>query len=235
MRLLRAPAAWAAIALFLLLSGLAFVTTLNGFLDASTQALTAPQAEPLNVNQALIRPFLLQAGLAALLALPLVTARAYPEGNRGSGVARTWLDMLTVYGVMLVGPLLLVAALWFVGSPEWAPVASGYLGLLLVGAAFISAALLISSLAASPVAAGFATFALAVVLVAAAWLGRTGTPAAQAFFVHLSVGESLDDFAKGVIDTGQVVSCLTVAGVSLFLTHQALGRRAANRQLESDH
>ena len=54
---------------------------------------------------------------------------------------------MAVYAVMLVASLLLVLALFVFGAPEWGPIASGYLGLLLIGAAFIAAALFISSLA----------------------------------------------------------------------------------------
>ena len=53
---------WLIIGLFALLSGVAFVTTLNAFLDTSNQALTAPPPQPVNVNQLLIRPFQPEAG-----------------------------------------------------------------------------------------------------------------------------------------------------------------------------
>ena len=223
------PTSWLAVGLFALLSGIAFVFALNGFLDASSQALTAPPPEPLNINQALIRPFVLQVGLAALLVLPLITARAYrqvPQGRSLRMALETFLGVLALYAVMLLAPLGLVAALFLFGSPEWGPIASGGLGLMLTGAAFISAALFVSSLATSAIAAGLATFALSAMLAATAWLARAGTPVAQGLFRQVSVGEGLDDFAKGVIDTGHMVSCLIVIALGLFLTRHAIERRA---------
>jgi ABC-2 type transport system permease protein len=74
-------------------------------------------------------------------------------------------------------------------------VVSGYIGLLLMGAAFIASALFISSLATSPVATGLATYALSLALIAVAWLARSGTPRTSGFR-SFSVGERLDDFAK---------------------------------------
>ena len=220
-RQLGSPTSWLIVALFALLSGVAFVTTLNAFLDQSSQALSAPPPEPININQLLIRPFLLWVGMAALLVLPLATARANA----------TFAGTLALYAVMLLAPLALVGALFLFGAPEWGSVATGFAGLLLMGAAFISAAMFISSLATSAVAAGFATFAVSLMLAAAAWLARAGTPGAQPVFRSVSVGESLDDFAKGVVDTGHVVSCLTITALGLVLTRLT----TENRQLTTDN
>ena len=224
-RQLTSPTTWLIVGLFALLAGGAFVSSLNAFLDQSGQALSGPSPQPMNVNQLLIRPFLLEIGMAALLVLPLITARAYTQERRAMNlqmVLATFVGMLTLYAVMLLASMALVAVLFAYGAPEWGSIASGYLGLLLTGAAFISAALFISSLATSAVAAGIATFAISLMLVAATWLGRSGAPAAQPVFRSLSVGEGLDDFAKGVVDTGYIVSCLTIIALGLFLTCRSL-------------
>jgi ABC-2 type transport system permease protein len=232
--------------LFALLAGGAFVTTLNAFLDQSSQALSVPPPQPINVNQLLIRPFLLQIGMAALLVLPLITARAYTQEQRAGTlelvqpshpspamnlrmVLATFVGTLALYAVMLLASMALVAVLFVYGAPEWGSLVSGYLGLLLIGAAFISAALFISSLATSAVAAGIATCAISLMLAAATWLAGSGAPSAQPVFRYFSVGEGLDDFAKGVLDTGHVVSCLTIIALGLFLTlHTLEPRRSGN-------
>ncbi len=226
---------WLIIGLFALLSGVAFVTTLNAFLDQSSQALTAPPPQPINVNQLLIRPFLLRVGMAALLVLPLITARAASSGRPARPVVATFVSAFAVYAVMLLLSLVLVAALFLFGAPEWGSIATGYLGLLVMGAAFISVGLLISSLATSPVAAGFATFALSLMLFAAAWLARTGAAAAQPVFGYFSAGDALDDFAKGVVDTGHLVSCLTIVALGIFLSQRSVERSPDNRQPTTDN
>lgn len=219
------PTSWLSIGLFALVSGGMFVTNLNAFLDHSGGALSVPPPQPVNVNQDLIRPFLLQSGLAALLVLPLVTAGAYTRERRAGSlhvVLATFMGTLTLYAVMWLAPLALVATLSVYGAPEWGSIVSGALGVLLIGAAFLAVALFISSVAASAAPAGIATGALALIIVVAAWLARSGAPGAQPVFRHVSIGEMLDDFAKGVIDTGHVISCLAVVAVGLFLTLQAL-------------
>ena len=203
-----------------------FVVNLDAFLAVSLDALSAPPSRPVNVNQLLIRPFLVQVGLAALLVLPIITARAFrnrlpsvppasmPDVAR---VAGPFIGVMAVYTVMLVASLVLVLGLFVVGTPEWGPIASGYLGLLLIGAAFISAALFISSLATRVVPAAAATFAVSLALVACAWLARSAAPGARPAFQRFSIGETLDDFARGVIDAGHIVTCLTIVAVALFL------------------
>ena len=247
-RQLTSPASWLIVGLFALLAGGVFVTTLGAFLDQSSQALSAPPPRPINVNQLLIRPFLLQIGMAALLVLPLITARAYtPERRAGTleplqpspamnlqMVLATFVGTLTIYAVMLLASMALVAVLFMYGAPEWGSIASGYLGLVLTGAAFISAALFISSLVTSAVAAGVATFAISLMLAAATWLARSGAPGAQPVFRSLSVGEGLDDFAKGVVDTGHVVSCLTIIALGLFLTLHVREPQPPDRRVEPE-
>ena len=228
-RQLSLPGSWLAIGLFALLAGIAFVTTLDRFLEQNSEALSGPSAQPIDVNQLLIRPFLIQVGMAALVVLPLITARALPQDRRAGGALRVVLaafaGVLGLYSVMLLASLALVALLFVHGAPEWGPIASGYLGLLLAGAAFISAALFISSLSTSAAGAGVATFAVALMLGAAAWLARSGTAAAQPVFRYLSVGEGLDDFAKGIVDTGHLAWCLTIVALGLFLSVRALEPR----------
>jgi ABC-2 type transport system permease protein len=223
-RQLTSPITWLVVGLFAFLAGGAFVLNLNAFLDASVEALSAPLVRPVNVNQLLIRPFLTQVGLAALLVLPVITARTY-SGRRHQTlpfVLAAFIGVLAVYAVMLAASLALVGMLFLHGAPEWGPIASGYLGLLLIGAAFIAAALFIASLATSAMPAAIATFAIALALAASTWLARSAAAAARPAFGILSIGAAFDDFAKGVIDAGHIVTCLTIVAVALFLTLHTL-------------
>src|SRR5438552_3380932 len=180
-RQLPSRAAWLTVALFALLAGGAFVTTLNAFLDQSDQVLSA--AQPLNLNQLLVRPFLLQLGMAALLVLPLITAHTYAHrapATSNQTVFATFVGTLTVYVVMLLASAALIAVLFAFGSPEWGSILSGYLGLLLIGAALVAAALVVSSLSHGATAAALITGALALLLIAAMLVADSGPPVVDA-------------------------------------------------------
>ncbi|HEY3158080.1 MAG TPA: GldG family protein [Vicinamibacterales bacterium] len=228
-RRLASRASWLTIALFALLAGVAFVVSLNAFLDQSGQALSAPPPEPINVSQLLIRPFLVDVGLAALLVLPLATARALTHPHaRATAVAVPFIGTFALYALMLVAPAAVTAALFAFGSPEWGSLMSGFLGLLLIGAAFVAAALVVSSLSTHTLAAMLITGALSLLLIGATLLADSASPAVQPIFRSVSVGEVLDDFAKGVIDSRHIVSCLLVTALGLFLALQTLLRARAD-------
>jgi hypothetical protein len=123
---------------------------------------------------------------------------------------------------MLLTSAVLVGLLFLYGAPEFWTTLCGYLGLLLTGAAFIAVALLISSLATSALAAGIATFAISFALATTTWLSWWGAPGVRRVLSPVSVGGGLNDFAKGVVDSGYVVSCLTIIALGLFLTRCAL-------------
>ena len=86
---------------------------------------------------------------------------------------------------MLLVTLLHMAVLFYYGDPEWKPVATGYLGLLLMGGCFISAGLLISSTTKNQIVAGMVTFAVFLLLWVISWIGQSFGPTGQAVVSHL--------------------------------------------------
>ena len=241
LRQIRSASTWLVVGFFALLSGLGFLHSLNEFIDQSAQALAVPPPVPVNINQLLIRRFFLHTAIVALLTLPLLTSRAYADrgsedasttNTRQPGHTRmalaTFLASSAIYILMLIVTACLVGVLFVYGSPEWGSIISGYLGLLLMGAAFISVGLFISSLATSPGAAGVATFAISLALGAAPWLARSGVPSARPVFQYFSVADAFDDFGKGVLDTGHLIACLSIIAMGLFLTTQTFAPHRAD-------
>lgn len=239
-RQLGLPVTWLAVGGFAFLSGWAFLSRLSAFLEHSSQALSVPPLVPVNINQLLIRPYLLEVGLAALVVLPFVTARAQRASSRGAAVGRppiadgpngggTFASVFAVYTLMLLTSVALVAVLFAYGEPEWQTTLCGYLGLLLAGGAYVAVALLLSSLATSALAAGLATMALSMLLATTSWLAWWGTPGVRSVFGHVSVAEGLSDFAGGVVDIGYAVSCLTITALGVGLTRCVFDASRAER------
>jgi len=129
--------------------------------------------------------------------------------------------------VLLAPTLLYVVMLAIYGRPDIGPIFSGYLGIVLVGALFISIGLFCSSLTRSQVVAAVSAAAiLFLVTIIPWWLGTratlTGfwrTVADQAVFRRYT------DFSKGVIDTGNLVFFVAATAVFLFLTTKVLESR----------
>jgi len=223
------PMGWVLMGLFALLFGYFFLAYLEMFAQRSMQP---PQGAPVNVNQDMIRGVLQNASVLILFLLPMITMRTYAEEKRSGTiellltspvtdieiVAGKFLGAVGFFVALLSVTLLNMAILFWHGSPELAPVLTGYLGLLLMGSCFISIGLFVSSTTKNQVVAGAATFVVALLLWIISWLGSSFGPTTASVLSYLSITEHFDDFGKGVIDTTHLVYYLSVITFGLFLT-----------------
>jgi len=226
------PIAYIVIGFWALLYGWFFVFILNYFLRQSLQmsqfGMQGPQA--MNINQQMIRPLLQNVTILVLFLMPMVTMRTYSEEKRSGTIELLltspitdfqiimgkFLGAMALYGVMLLVSLIHIGVLFAFGNPEWKPVITFYLGLLLLGGCFVSLGLFISSLTKNQIVAGAATFGVFLLLWVIDWIGQ-GTQA-EAVLKYLSMTEHLDDFVKGVVDTKHLVYYLSFITFGLFLT-----------------
>jgi ABC-2 type transport system permease protein len=194
-----------------------------------------PQA--MNVNQQLIRPLIAQnLPILVLFLLPAVTMRTYSEEKRSGTVELLMTSPLTdveiilgkffgamaLYAVMLAVTLLHVAVLFIYGNPEWKPIVTVYLGLLLLGGCFISVGLFISSLTKNQIVAFVATFGVFLMLWVITWIGSFLGPTGDQLTQYLSIIDHFDDFGKGVVDTTHLIYYLSFIGFGLFLTAKSV-------------
>ena len=76
------------------------------------------------------------------------------------------------------------------------PIVTGYLGLFLMGASFISIGLLISSLTRNQIVAGMVTFAVLLLLWTIGWMSESAGPTLRIVLQALSITDRFDDFSK---------------------------------------
>jgi ABC-2 type transport system permease protein len=184
----------------------------------------------------MIRPLLGNASVVALFVLPMITMRSYSEEKRTGTIELLltspltdvqiilgkFLGALALYAAMLLVTLVYIGILFWYGTPEWRPIAVGYLGLLLMGASFISIGLLISSFTKNQIVAVMITFAVLLILWVINWLGTLGGPRTQEIISYLSITEHFEDFSKGVIDTKHLVYYLSFITFGLYLTTRSM-------------
>jgi ABC-2 type transport system permease protein len=231
------PIAYIVIGFFALLFGYFFVALLAFFERQSMQMMGmmgGPQT--MNINQQLIRPLLMNASVIVLFVLPMITMRTYAEEKRSGTIELLLTSPLTdfqiimgkfvgamsLYAAMLAVTLIHIAVLFAFGDPEWKPVATGYLGLLLMGGCFISVGLLISSLTRNQIVAGMATFAVFLMLWVINWIGTFTGPTTQEVLNYLSITDHFDDFTRGVLDTKHLVYYVSFIAFGLFLTARSV-------------
>jgi ABC-2 type transport system permease protein len=129
--------------------------------------------------------------------------------------------------VLLAPTLLYLVMLAIYSRPDYGPLLSGYLGLILVGALFIAIGLFCSSLTKTQLVAVVTAWAI-LLLIAYAPYKALSDATLTGFWRRLAdqgVMNKYVDFSKGVIDTGNLVYFLVGTSVFLFLTVKVLESR----------
>jgi ABC-2 type transport system permease protein len=234
------PVAYVLLTIFLLIAGYFFFSIFSFFTRASMQMAMNPQmGRDLNVTDAVLRPLFANLSVILLLLMPLVTMRLFAEERRsgtiellltypvrdGAVLAGKYLAALTMYGVMVAGTLAYPIMLVNFARVEWGPLLTGYLGLLLMGAMFLAVGLFASSLTENQVVAAIVTFGVLLMFWIIGWTAEFAGGPLGAVLTHLSILEHNDTFAKGVLDTKDIIYYVNFTVLALFLALRSLEAR----------
>jgi ABC-2 type transport system permease protein len=230
------PIAYIVIGFFALLYGWFFVAILAAFVRNSMPMGQFGGMQAMNVNQMLIRPLLQNMLVLNLFMLPAVTMRSYAEEKRSGTiellltspitdlqiVIGKFLGAMTLYVIMLLVSLIHLGALFRYGQPEWKPILSSYLGLLLFGGSFVAVGMFISTLTRSQIVAFMSSFGVFLLLWVITWIGSLVGPLGERLTNYLSIVDHYDDFGKGVIDTTHLIFYASFITFGLFLTAKSV-------------
>jgi ABC-2 type transport system permease protein len=229
------PVGYVVIGMYAVVFGYFYTVGLSWFIRQSMQG---PQmgGGPMNINQQMIRYVFLNSTVIFLFVVPLITMRTYAEEKRSGTiellmtspitdlqiVTGKFIGAMSLYVAMLGITAIHIAVLFFYGSPEWKPILTGYLGLLLLGGCFVSVGLFFSSLTKNQIVAGMFTFAVLLLLWVIDWVGSFAGPTLEKLTTYLSLTGHVEDFLRGVVDSQHVVYYLSFITFGLFLTAKAV-------------
>jgi ABC-2 type transport system permease protein len=231
------PIAYAVFFIFALVAGWFFYNVFAFYALVSMQAAMNPtMGRDLSVAEGVLRPLFQNVSVILLLMMPIVTMRLFAEEKKsgtiellltypvrdGEVLVGKYLAALGVFVGMLALTLVYPALVAWATSLEWGPLVTGYLGLLLQGAAFIAMGILISSLTENQIVAAVATFGTLLIFWVISWASDAAGPVLGRVLSHLSLTEHFESFAKGVIDTKDVIYYLNLTILALFLTLRSL-------------
>jgi ABC-2 type transport system permease protein len=230
------PIAYIVIGLFALFFGYFYAVYLQVFIRDSMSLGQMGGQQAMNINQQMIRPVLQNVLVLLLFVLPAVTMRTYAEERRSGTIELLltsplsdfqiimgkFIGAFTLYAVMLAITLIHIGVLFAYGSPEWKPILTSYVGMLLIGGGFLSVGLFISTLTSNQIVAYIVTFSVFLMLWIISWIGSFSTGMLTDVTAYLSIIEHFDDFAKGVIDTTHVIYYLSLITFGLFLTAKSV-------------
>jgi len=140
-------------------------------------------------------------------------------------VVGKYLAAMALFLIMLATTLYYPFVLWRIGgNPDWGPIASGYLGLILLSSAMMAIGTLTSALTESQIVAAVLGFGILLLLWLLDAAGNVITGAASVLS-YMALPAHYDSFARGAINLEDVVYYLTVTATALFLATRSLETR----------
>jgi len=215
------PIAYIIIAVFLLLMGYSFTLTLF-----------------LNKFATLIHIFYQSSGLLLLL-IPIITMRLFAE-ERKAGTLELLLTapvresqvVLAKYLASMAVVLAMIAltgaygiVLGMFGSPDWGPIYSGYVGLVLLASTLVALGLTISALTSNQVVAAIVTIGISFLLWTIDTLAAMMPEGLERVLISFSLLAHFTPFAAGAMYTSDLGFFVSTTLLALFLAMRALARR----------
>ncbi|HEX7587001.1 MAG TPA: ABC transporter permease [Anaerolineae bacterium] len=217
------PIAYVVSAAFLLITGVLF----SLIVTSSMQASLSGAFGNITFILILVAPILTMKLLAEEVRMGTLEMLLTSPVDDWQVVVGKYLGSLILFAVMLLAPTLLyVVFLVAFGQPDFGPIFSGYLGVLLLGGAFLAVGVFASSLTQNQVVAGF----LGIVILLLMWIADAmsqivGGGAVGNALTYLSITQHYNDFLSGTIATQNIIYPLSVIAVSLFIATQILQTR----------
>lgn len=191
-------------------------------------------------GEASLRPLFESMAYIMIFAVPLLTMRLISDEVR-SGTIETlmtapvtdtevilgkFLGVMGFYVALLAGTVVFLVLMIVYGQPDPGVALVGYLGMLLLGAAFVAVGVFTSTLTRyQMVAAIVAVAILALFGLLMQVLVAHGAPPLNRLAARLNVMTYFRDFSRGVLDTRGLVFFITVTALFLFLSVKSLESR----------
>jgi gliding motility-associated transport system permease protein len=232
------PIAYLVMALFAVLCGFFFYNYTAAFVVQTFRMMATGQMSPnVSINEYIIRP-LFEGVLTVvlLLLIPLVTMRLFAEEKRSGTIELLltspltdlqiilgkFLGALALYTVLILLGFLYIGLLFLYGNPNAKPLLADALGLFLFGGALLSLGMWISTFTKNQIIAGVVAFALFLLLYVFDWVNAYSSSTAGRVMSYMALTTHFDNFAKGVIDSSDVVYYLSVIVMGIFLTARSV-------------
>jgi ABC-2 type transport system permease protein len=234
------PIAFAVMAVFLVLTGFFFYSIIWWFNSQSIQMSQNPYYyQQININQMVFAPLFNNISIILLLMLPLLSMRLFSEEKKIGTEELLYTSPVSVVQIILGKFLAALAVLacmllltwipaiftFFFGNPEPAPILTGYLGLFLMGGAFLAIGIFFSSLTENQIVSAILTFGALLLFWILNWASASAAGFWKDVLNYLSFFQHFDDMARGILDTTDLVYYLSFVFFGLFLTHSVIQSR----------
>lgn len=225
------PIAYIVVALLMIILGIFFYIYLTLYMQQVAQSAQYG-GEGVDLSQNIMRPFFANAAFFFLIIFPMLTMKLFAEEKKlgtyellmtspisiSQLVIGKFLGVLTLMIAILVLLLIYPATLYvFGGRPDIGPILTGFLGLFLLGSAFVAIGLFTSSVTDSQIVAAVLCFVFLILFWIINWISRSEAWYGKVL-QYISIYQRFDDFTKGILNLNDAFYYVSFAFVSLFIT-----------------
>ena len=214
------PIAYVTGFLFLLATGLYFILVT---LAPGGEASLRPLFEVMSVVLVFLLPLLTMRCLSEELSSGTVETLMTAPITETQVIAGKFFGVLLFYVVILATTLLYLYLIARYSTPEVGLVTFGYLGMILLGALYISVGIFTSACTRHQLlAAVLAASILAVLTLLADEIAPLLPNVWRGILVQVNIFEHFEEFAKGIFDTASLIYFVSVTAFFLFLAARVL-------------
>ncbi|MEE2701286.1 MAG: ABC transporter permease [Chloroflexota bacterium] len=217
------PMAYVIAGVFLALTGVFFVESIDQPFATATVAVmlrnTAFFLMPLIPPILTMRLLAEEQKLGTLELLMTAPVRDYEV------VIGKFIASFVILGVTVLLTLVYVLILLFYADPDLGPVLGAYLGILLYSMTTLAIGLLASALTGNQIVAASVGFGLILLFSVIESVSAILSGVAATVLEQVSLTAHYDAFARGVVDTSDIIYYLVMAAIFLFLAVRALESR----------
>ena len=193
------------------------------------------------IGQANMRGFFSLLPWIFLFFIPAITMRLWAEEKKigtmeilmtlpvtdTEVVLGKFLAAFIFFSITILLTLTIPLTLFYLGKPDIGPIIGGYLGALLMGAAYLSIGLFVSSLTENQIVAFILGIFLCFILfIIGEDIVLMALPSSIAsIFSFLGLGYHFKSIGRGIIDTRDIIYYLAVIGFFLFLNIRSIESR----------
>ena len=230
------PIAYMLMAFFALIFGFVLFNATRDFIRFSFQMQAQGGGAPMSINDQIITPLLGFASTITLFLVPMITMRLFAEEKRSGTIELLltspvtdleiilgkWLGAMLLFLCILAMSMINVALLFAWGKPDLKPVLVAYLGLILQGGCLLAIGAFISTTTKNQIIAGGVTFFVCLLLWLLSWFTAFDSTGYAAVVNYISIVTHFETFAKGVLDSKDVIFYLSMIFFGLFITSRSM-------------
>ncbi|MFC2014461.1 ABC transporter permease subunit [Chloroflexota bacterium] len=215
---LASPTAYVVTGIFLIATGILFSSSPSTYMETSiTGFLQLGSLMILLLSAALTMRLLAEERKLGTIELLLTNPVRDSEVILGKYLGSLYI-LIVMLGLTLYYPLLLI----IFGDPDLGAIATGYLGMLLLGGTSLAVGIFASSLTSNQIVAAVVSTGILFAL----WflgIGASYLPAELGEVISFfSISHYFPDFMRGVIDTRGIIYYLSMAAMFIFLAIRSL-------------